>query len=132
MGYHDADPANQGGTNYRPGDGVDIGTGGAPGGNGYLVCYCYGGEWMKYTVNATSAKTYTISFKMANGGTTTSTFHIENSSGTNLSGSISLPPTGGWGTYSTVTKSVTLPAGTQILKFCEDSGGYNISHMVFN
>ena len=41
--------------------------------------------------------------------------HIASSSGANLSGNINVPNTGGWQTYATVTVTVTLPAGQQIL-----------------
>ena len=41
----------------------------------------------------------------------TDALHIANSSGTNLSGSVAVPDTGGYETWTTVTASVTLPAG---------------------
>src|SRR6185369_3252615 len=41
---------------------------------------------------------------------------------------LTLPVTGGWQTYQTTTVSaVPLTAGTQVLKFYEDSGGFNIN-----
>jgi len=130
IGYHDADAANQGGA-YRT-DAVDISAGGDPGGNGYCVGWCYAGEWLKYSVNVASAGTYTVSFRIANGTIANSTFHLEDNSHNNLSGTVTVAPTGGYGTYTTVTATVTLMAGAQVLKFVEDSGGYNISHMTFS
>ena len=51
--YHDNDPGNNGGTNYRSGNdtGVDIVTGNG----GYAVGWTNGGEWIEYTMNVTKA-----------------------------------------------------------------------------
>ena len=57
--------------------------------------------------------------------------HIASSTGTNLSGSVSAPATGGWQDWTTVTTSVTLPAGQQILTVCQDNGGWNIHDLTF-
>jgi hypothetical protein len=61
----------------------------------------------------------------------TDAFHISNSSGTNLSGSVNIPATGGWQTWTTVTATVTLSAGTQTLTFNQDNGGWNIDYAAF-
>ena len=45
----------------------------------------------------------------------TDALHIANSAGTNLSGSVAVPNTGGYETWTTVDASVTLPAGQQTL-----------------
>ena len=52
-------------------------------------------------------------------------------SGANLSGNINVPNTGGWQTYTTVTVTVTLPAGQQTLTLAEDNGGFNIRYLTF-
>lgn len=61
----------------------------------------------------------------------TDALHIADTSGTSLSGPVNVPATGGWQNWTTVTASVTLPAGQQILVLDQDSGGWNIRYMSF-
>jgi hypothetical protein len=58
-------------------------------------------------------------------------FHVSNSSGTNLSGTVAVPATGGFQNWVTVTATVTLPAGTQTLTVNQDTAGWNIDSMAF-
>lgn len=115
--------------NYRS-DGVDFETTSDTGG-GYDLGWTSGGQWFRYTVNVASAGTYTISFRVAAPSAVTDAFHISSSSGTNLSGSVNIPATGGWQTWTTVTADVTLPAGQQVLTLSEDTGGWNINYATF-
>ena len=64
-------------------------------------------------------------------GTNAGSFHLQTPSGTNLSGAIDIPGTGGWQTWTTITASVTLPAGQQVIEVFEDTGGYNLNYMTF-
>ena len=90
------------------------------------------GYFKYFTVNVATAGTYTVSFRVAGGaGAVTDAFHLSNSSGTNLSGNVNVPNTGGWQTWTTVTASVTLPAGQQILTLNQDNGGWNINYASF-
>ncbi|HEY6790098.1 MAG TPA: carbohydrate-binding protein, partial [Trebonia sp.] len=57
--------------------------------------------------------------------------HIASSSGASLSGNINVPATGGWQTWTTVTVTVTLPAGQQTLTIHQDNGGWNIHQLTF-
>jgi hypothetical protein len=117
------------GNSYRS-DGVDLETTSDAGG-GYDLGWTTGGQWFKYTVNVATAGTYTVSFRIAGPAAVTDAFHLANSSGANLSGSVNLPATGGWQTWTTVTASVTLPAGQQVLTLDEDNAGWNINYMAF-
>ena len=128
VAYHDSDTTNSGGQ-YRT-DGVDVETTSDTGG-GYDIGFTNSGEWLKYTVNVSTAGTYTITFRVANGTTSTNTFHLMNSGGTNLTGTVSVGPTGGWQTWANVTANVTLPAGQQVLELYEDTGGYNFNSITF-
>ena len=114
--------ANGGQTGYRSDNSsADFGPG---------LGWTIGGQWYKYTVNVASAGTYAVTFSVeapSSGGT----FHLENKSGTNLTGPVTCPATGGWSTPGTVTASVPLPAGPQVLKWVQDSGGYNLLSMTF-
>jgi len=115
---------------YRS-DGVDLEVTSDTGG-GVDLGWTFGGDWFKYTVNVATAGTYTVSFRVAGGaGAVTDAFHLSNASGTNLSGNVNVPNTGGWQTWTMVTASVTLPAGRQILTLNQDNGGWNINYATF-
>ena len=116
-------------TAYRA-DGIDLETC-ADTGTGYDLGWTGGGQWFRYIVNVATAGTYTVNFRIATPGAVTDAFHLSNSSGTNLSGNVNLPATGGWQTWSTVTANVTLPAGQQTLTVNEDNGGWNLNWMRF-
>ncbi|HEV3169558.1 MAG TPA: carbohydrate-binding protein, partial [Actinocrinis sp.] len=88
-------------------------------------------QWFNYTINVTTAGTYTVSLRLAAPNAVTDGLHIANSSGTNLSGNINVPATGGWQTWTTVTATVTLPAGTQTLTVNQDNAGWNINYLTF-
>ena len=89
------------------------------------------GQWFKYTVNVATAGTYTVSLRLAAPSAVTDGLHIASSSGANLSGNINVPATGGWQTWTTVTATVTLPAGQQTLTIDQDNGGWNIHQLTF-
>lgn len=119
VAYADADAGNNGGA-YRAGD-VDIsGTGDA--GGGYAVGWAGSGEWLKYSVGVSAAGRYDISVRVAHashGGT----FHLE-VNGTDVTGQMTVPATGGWDTWTTVTtRGVHLNAGQQVWRLVMDSGG---------
>src|SRR3569833_3953326 len=86
---------------------------------------------MHYTVNISTAGAYTVTFRVANGATANGTFHLQNSSGTNLSGTVTVAPTGGWQTWVNATATVTLPAGQQVLTIAQDSANININYASF-
>ena len=57
--------------------------------------------------------------------------HIDNSSGTNLTGSVAIAATGSYQTWATVTANVTLPAGQQTLTVDQDAAGWNLHYLAF-
>jgi hypothetical protein len=114
---------------YRS-DGVDLETATAPA-TGNDLGWTASGQWFRYTVKVSTAGTYTVSFLVAAESAVSDAFHLSNSSGTNLSGSVAVPDTGGWQTWTTVTATVTLPAGQQTLTLNQDNGGWNIDSMAF-
>ena len=89
------------------------------------------GQWFKYTVQVATAGTYTVSFRVAAPGAVTDALHIANSSGTNLTGAVAVPATGGYQTWTTVTANVTLPAGAQTLTVDQDAAGWNLHYLAF-
>jgi hypothetical protein len=120
---------------YRP-DGVDLEATAdtqdtTPAGGAYDLGWTTGGQWFKYTVNVATAGTYTVSLRLASPNGVTDALHIANSAGTSLSGSVSVPDTGGWQDWTTVTATVTLPAGPQTLTIDQDNAGWNIHYLTF-
>jgi hypothetical protein len=114
---------------YRS-DGVDLESC-SDTGCGYDLGWTSTGQWFRYTVNVASAGTYTVSFRVAAPSAVTDAFHIADTSGNNLSGSVNVPATGGWQDWTTVTASVQLSAGQQTLAVDQDSGGWNIRYLAF-
>jgi parallel beta-helix repeat protein len=114
---------------YRS-DGVDLETATSPA-TGNDLGWTASGQWFKYTVNVATAGTYTVSFLLAAPSAITDAFHISNASGANLTGSVNIPETGGWQTWTTITITVTLPAGVQTLTLNEDNAGWNIDTAAF-
>jgi hypothetical protein len=117
------------GNSYRA-DGVNLETTSDTGG-GYNLGWTGSGQWFRYTVNAASAGTYTVSLRLAAPSAVSGALHISNASGTNLSGAVAIPATGSFQTWTTVTASVTLPAGQQVLTVNQDAGGWNINSLSF-
>jgi uncharacterized protein involved in high-affinity Fe2+ transport len=100
-------------------------------GDGYDLGWTTGGQWFHYTVNVASAGTYALSLRLAAPTAVTDALHIDNSSGTNLTGDITAPATGGYQDWTTVTASVTLPAGEQTLTVDQDNAGWNLHYITF-
>jgi hypothetical protein len=128
LGY-DVTTVNGTGNAYRS-DGVDLEPATAPA-TGDNLGWTAAGQWFRYTVNVATAGTYTVSFLVSAETAIADGFHLSNSSGTNLSGSVAVPNTGAWQTWKTVTATVTLPAGVQTLTLNEDAAGWNIDSMAF-
>ena len=126
---YDVTSINGSANSYRS-DGVDLETTTDTGG-GYDLGWTTNSQWFKYTVNVATAGTYTVTFRVASESAISDAFHISNSSGTNLSGSVAVPNTGGWQTWVNVTATVTLPAGQQTLIFNQDTAGWNLNYFSF-
>jgi hypothetical protein len=100
-------------------------------GCGYDIGWTTAGQWFNYTIDAATAGTYAVSLRLASPYGVTDGLHIANAAGTNLSGAIAVPNTGGYQDWTTVTASVTLPAGVQTLTVDQDSNGWNIHYLTF-
>jgi endonuclease/exonuclease/phosphatase family metal-dependent hydrolase len=118
VAYYDHTAGNAGGA-YRATD-VDIETTGT---GGYAVGWVGAGEWLKYTVNVGASGTYKVVARVASSGTG-GTFHIE-FNGTNKTGAMQVPNTGGWKAYQDLTATVSLSAGVQSMRIVFDSNGSN-------
>jgi endonuclease/exonuclease/phosphatase family metal-dependent hydrolase len=116
IAYYDRTPGNAGAT-YRT-DGVDLARSSE---GGYTVGWTDPGEWLQYSVNVGAAGAYLLETRVAayqQGGT----FHVE-VGGSDVSGPLTIPNTGGWQNWATVSRLVTLKAGLQKMRVVLDANG---------
>ena len=119
VAYSDTTAGNTGGA-YRSTN-VDIETSTDTGG-GYNLGWVAAGEWLKYTVNVTAAGAYNLEIRVAARGAG-GIFHIE-IDGVDRTGPITIPETGGWQQWTSVTKpGLNLIAGTQVWRVVMDRAG---------
>jgi len=122
--FKDNDVANQG-KSYRS-DAVDIETCSDKTG-GYNVGYIGAGEWLEYTVDVAETATYRVVSRVASSNSNKK-FHVE-CDGVNVSGSITVPGTGGWQTWKDVTSErFILEAGEHIIRLAFDTDGFNFNN----
>ena len=119
VAYHDTTSGNTGGA-YRATD-VDI----EPASDGgYDVGWIAAGEWLNYTVNVASAGNYTVNLRVASAGG--ASMHVGFNNASNVWRVVSIPNTGGWQNWTTVSFTATLGAGTQQMTLLFDTAGLNI------
>src|SRR6202041_649880 len=90
---------------YRS-DGVDLEVTTDTGG-GHDLGWTASGQWFRYTVNVATGGAYTVTFRVAAPGAVTDGFHLSNSAGSDLSGTVNVPETGGWQDWTNVTATAT-------------------------
>ncbi|MBK9132748.1 MAG: carbohydrate-binding protein [Gammaproteobacteria bacterium] len=122
VAYSDTTNGNSGG--YLRSDNVDIWVSTDIGG-GYMVGTTQAGEWLEYTVNVTTTGTYTINLRVATADSGKLARILVD--GSDLTGAIAIPNTGGWQTWQTVRKSVNLSAGLHVLRMQVDNGSFNLN-----
>ena len=117
--YYDKTPGNAGG-HYRNDD-VDIWW--------YHPDHFYVGsagtnEWLEYAINLPADGEYRLDIRVAtpNNGRRV---HVE-FDGVDKTGSLTVPNTGGWTTWQTLSTRVELTAGRQVMQLAFDYGGLNI------
>ncbi|MFE9629159.1 ThuA domain-containing protein [Streptomyces sp. NPDC006527] len=106
---------------YTSGSGVQVAAHG-PASGGQTLGYIDSGDWAGYSsVSTASAKTFTAKVSSAGAG---GTIEIRSGSATGtLLGSVAVPVTGGWETFTTVTTTLTGSAsGPLFLRFTGGSG----------
>jgi hypothetical protein len=121
VAYKDLTAGNSGGQ-FRTGEDVDIvGSTDAAGGP-YAISSFQAGEWMAYTVNVPTTKTYDIAARVASSmSESVPSFHIE-VDGVNVTGPLAVPNTGSVANFQWVGKQgVNLTAGKHVVKVVADS-----------
>ncbi len=128
--YYDSKAGNETGANFRTDEDVDVETCTDTDG-GYNLAYTVDGEWLEYTVNVAATASYNLSARVASIGTGGS-LHVE-MDGTNISGSMTVPNTGGWQSWQTVTvKNINLTAGKHTMKIVLDASWFNLNYVQFS
>jgi len=126
IAYHDSTPGNAGGQ-YRQTD-VDIEVASD---GGYDVGWTTPGEWLGYAVSVPSAGNYTVQLRVASpsGGLLHIGFNTAiGSTSMYVYQAVSIPATGGWQSWQTVTVPVRLGAGVQQMFVYFDTGGTNFRY----
>lgn len=121
--YHDITAGNSGGQ-YRTADNVDIQTTTDTGG-GYNVGWFSTNEWLEYTVNVKHAGTYSLNVRVAS--TAASNNLNIKLGGVDLTGAWTFAGTGGNQTWTTISKTVNLTPGQQVLRFTSLTGVFNVN-----
>ncbi|EIP99995.1 CBM6-containing protein,putative carbohydrate-binding protein [Opitutaceae bacterium TAV1] len=127
IAYHDTTSGNSG-NQYRPGEDVDIQATSDTGG-GYNVGWIAAGEWLGYTLNVKNPGRYTLNVRVA-APTASGSLRLR-LAGVDLTGAWAVPATGDYQTWSTLSKTVDLVPGQQILRFETIASGFNLNWIEF-
>jgi hypothetical protein len=135
VAYHTAARVNPGGAYRHDGVGIQATTDTAYG-NGFNVGWDENGNWYRYTVAVTANGTYAVAVRIASvtpAGGALASFHIADEAGTNLTGPVTVPVTGGFQKWKTIVTSATLTSGTHVLTVFIDAGhaSFNLNTMTF-
>jgi len=93
-------------------------------GGGLSVGYIDTADWMDYPIDVETAGTYIIDARVASTADTGVIEYLVD--GVSL-GTIAVPNTGGWQVWQTVSKTVTLPQGEQMLRFSAAAAPFNLN-----
>ncbi|RXZ81940.1 carbohydrate-binding protein [Paenibacillaceae bacterium] len=92
---------------------------------GLNVGYFDSGDWLDYRIFAPRAGTYQLRLRVASQAGAVNA--IEVISGESVQFTASVPNTGGWQTWTTISHPVTLEEGVQTLRLRAASGGWNLN-----
>lgn len=127
-GYNDTNVTNSGGQ-YRS-EGVDIENCSEGGVN---VGWIQTNEWLEFTIDVATAGDYTLALRVARSPSGNSSVKVlAGANSTNLSdltGTMTVPNTGGWQNWQTISETVSLSGGEQILRIFMVGGNFNINYL---
>jgi glucosylceramidase len=88
------------------------------------------GNWLKYHLDIAAPGTYDLELRVANGtgAVAPNAVSIRDAAGQVLA-TVSVPDTGGWGTWQSVHVPVALAAGDQLLTVYCETGGFNLDYL---
>jgi len=119
VAYHTLDNTNLFGL-YRPNEGVRLEKSTDTGG-GFNVGWARAGDWLNYTIKVEKPGNYTIHTRVASLGRGGS-FHYKLDF-VDATPQQTVPDTGGWQNWVTLTTTIHLPAGRHVLQLHEDAPG---------
>jgi uncharacterized protein YjdB len=94
-------------------------------GGGLNVGWIDQGDWMDYAINVPSAGTYAVDFRLASPN---SGRQLQLRVGSTTLATVTVPQTGGWQNWQTVSTTANLSAGSQTIRILASSGsGWNIN-----
>lgn len=128
IAYHDADPANKGKVNFRTSEGVDLDN---CSDGLYNIGYSTPGEWLKFSVKVLKTQSYILKLSLAS--PYSDGFVRIDMDDQPLSGSVSVPKTGGYQTWETVVvdQPFELKEGVHTMEFYLEAGAYNAARFGF-
>ena len=98
--------------------------------NGFQIGYIEDSEWLLYTLDLAAEKAYDIDIRYAS-PSATGKIYLEDASG-RISETITLPATGGYTTWGTVTLTdIILKQGTNKVKIYFETGNFNLNFVEF-
>jgi hypothetical protein len=98
-----------------------------PTGGNLNVGWIDAGDWMAYNITIPTAGTYRVIYRVAspNAG---KTLRLEKDAGATQLGTVTIPQTASWQTWTNVALNVTLPAGTYAIGLATATGGFNLNY----
>ena len=136
--YFDKDIINYEGTKFTKwnkggamrNDGVDIQVCKDKFTNGFNVCFIEDGEWLQYTFETASEKSFDVDIRYSS-ATAGGKLYFEDGKG-KKSQTITIPSSGGENSWKTVTlKKVFLQNGTNKIKVHFEKGNFNLNYLEF-
>jgi predicted esterase len=98
-------------------------------GGGSNVGWIEPGDWMDYNVNVAASADYTVNFRIA-APAANSQLQLRKADGSVLT-TVTIPATGGYQTWATISATVPLTAGNQVLRVYGVTAGWNINWFEF-
>ena len=99
-------------------------------GGGSNVGYIDTGDWMSYSVKPASSGWYTVQYRVASAAATGKLVLSQNAQ--DIGETVSVPNTGGWQAWSTISSRVFLNAGAQTVAVYAKGGGFNLNWVNFS
>lgn len=91
---------------------------------GYNIAYVDGGDWMDYSYNAPQSGGFTASFRVSSPYDNTK---LQIQSGSTVLAVLTVPNTGGWQNWVTITAPISLNTGGQTLRIHAVTNGWNLN-----
>lgn len=95
-------------------------------GSGSYVAFVSQNDYFEYEISVPSSGTYAVDYRVASKWGSTSGFSLVLDGSTVVVPQQSIPSTGDWESWTTVSSTIDLVQGNHILRFAVAGGGFNI------